>query len=152
MEEKRYVFRNLEDSPIYEVDKCSGGEGVIVNVTLLGDEEKMPVPEGQRHLDDSKSFHYVHRTILPPGAAIGEHPHEGNQQYYLIIEGEGEVTLCGNTFPVKPWSIAMIKSGGSHGIKNTGDKPLVYVCCETSLSPVDEAAYQAEVAAREAAE
>jgi mannose-6-phosphate isomerase-like protein (cupin superfamily) len=66
--------------------------------------------------------------------SVGEHPHEGNEQFYLIIEGEGEVTLCGEQFPVKPWSIALIRSGGSHGIRNTGDVPLVYICVETGLA------------------
>lgn len=144
MEEKKFVFRNFEDAPTYEVDKCSGGEGVIVCTTILGDEAKMPVPEGMRQLNDSDSFHYVHITTLPVGAMVGEHPHEGNEQFYLIVEGEGEVYLCGETHPVKPWSIAMIKSGGSHGIKNTGDKPLVYICCEISLSAEAEKKYQAE--------
>ena len=144
MEEKKFVFRNIEDAPTYPVENCSGGIGTMMNTTLLGDEAKMPVPEGMRQLHDSESFHYVHKTTLPPGATVGEHPHEGNEQFYLIVEGEGEVYLCGNTYPVKPWSIAMIKSGGSHGIKNTGDKPLVYICCEISLSAEAERKYQEE--------
>ncbi len=134
MSEKKYVFRNLEESPFYTVEKCAGGTGRINNVTILGDEAMMPVPEGCRHLDDSESFDYVHITELPVGAEIGEHPHEGNEQFYLIVEGTGEVMLCGEVFPVKPWSIAMIKSGGSHGIRNTGDVPLKYVCVQTQLS------------------
>jgi len=134
MSDKLYVFRNFEDAPTYDVPNCSGGNGTIVCTTLLGDEAQMPVPEGMRQLDDSKSFHYLHYTVLPVGATVGEHPHTGNEQFYLIIEGEGEVTLCGKVFPVKPWSIALIRDGGSHGIRNTGDVPLVYICCETSLA------------------
>ncbi len=144
MSEKKFVFRNIEDSPFYTVDKCAGGSGRIRNITLLGDEAMMPVPEGQRHLDDSDSFDYVHLTELPVGAWIGEHPHEGNEQFYLIVEGEGEVTLCGETFPVKPWSIAMIKSGGSHGIRNTGNVPLKYLCVQTQLSLQATQAYVGE--------
>lgn len=129
----KFVFRNIEDAPHYPVAKCEGGTGVIDNYTLFGDEAQMPVI-GPRNPEDNSNFHYVHKTILPVGAGVGEHPHTGNEQFYLIIEGEGEVTLCGKVFPVKPWSIALIRDGGSHGIRNTGDKPLVYICCETSLA------------------
>lgn len=129
----KYVFRNIEDAPHYDVDKCQDGVGVIANVTLFGDEAQMPVV-GPRNPEETNNFHYVHKTTLPVGAAVGEHPHTGNEQFYLIIEGEGEVTLCGNVFPVKPWSIALIRDGGSHGIRNTGNVPLVYLCVETALA------------------
>ena len=128
----KFVFRNIEDAPAYDVANCENGAGVIANVTLFGDEAKMPVV-GPRNPEENTNFHYVHRTTLPVGGSVGEHPHEGNEQFYLIIEGEGEVTLSGNVFPVKPWSIALIRTGGSHGIRNTGDKPLVYLCVETGL-------------------
>jgi mannose-6-phosphate isomerase-like protein (cupin superfamily) len=131
--EKKYVFRNIEDAPAYDVSNCEGGLGTIKNITLFGDEAQMPVV-GPRNPEDNSNFHYVHRTTLPVGMSVGEHPHEGNEQFYLIIEGEGEVTLCGEQFPVKPWSIALIRSGGSHGIRNTGDVPLVYICVETGLA------------------
>lgn len=129
----KFVFRNIEDAPAYDVANCENGVGTIANVTLFGDEPQMPVV-GPRNPEANDNFHYVHKTTLPVGGSVGEHPHKGNEQFYLIIEGEGEVTLCGNTFPVKPWSIALIRTGGSHGIRNTGDTPLVYVCVETSLA------------------
>ncbi len=129
----KFVFRNIENAPTYDVANCENGAGVIGNITLFGDEPKMPVP-GARNSEANNNFHYVHRTTLPVGGSVGEHPHEGNEQFYLIIEGVGEVTLCGNVFKVKPWSIALIRSGGSHGIRNTGNVPLVYLCVETALS------------------
>ncbi len=128
----KYVYRNIEDAPAYDVANCENGAGTIANVTLFGDEAKMPVV-GPRNPEAADNFHYVHRTTLPVGGGVGEHLHTGNEQFYLIIEGEGEVTLCGKVMPVKPWSIALIRSGGSHGIRNTGSTPLVYLCVETGL-------------------
>lgn len=128
----KYVFRNIEDAPAYDVANCENGAGTIANITLFGDEPKMPVV-GLRNPEENNNFHYVHKTTLPVGGSVGEHPHVGNEQFYLIVEGEGEVALCGNVFPVKPYSIALIRSGGSHGIRNTGDRPLVYLCVETGL-------------------
>ena len=61
----------------------------------------MPVV-GPRNPEDNSNFHYVHRTTLPVGMSVGEHLHEGNEQFYLIIEGEGEVTLAANNFRLSP--------------------------------------------------
>lgn len=129
----KYVFRNIEDAPAYEVAMSGEGLGFFSNVTLFGDEPKMPVV-GARNPEANHNFHYVHRTTLPVGGAVGEHPHQGNEQFYLVLEGTGEVTLCGKVFPVKPWSLALIRSGGSHGIRNTGQTPLTYLCVETGLT------------------
>jgi len=130
----KFVFRNIEDAPAYFVEGLSPDSGSFDNVTLFGDEPKMPMNGVARNPEENKNFHYVHRTTLPVGGCVGEHPHEGNEQFYLILEGRGEVTLCGHVFPVKPWSLALIRDGGSHGIRNTGDTPLTYVCVETGLS------------------
>jgi mannose-6-phosphate isomerase-like protein (cupin superfamily) len=129
----QFVFRNLEDAPAYDVVGSAPGLGTFFNITLFGDEPKMPMT-CPRNPEENPNFHYVHRTTLPVGGCVGEHPHVGNEQFYLVIEGEGEVTLCGHVFPVKPWSIALIRSGGSHGIRNTGTTPLTYVCVETGLA------------------
>ena len=129
----KYIFRNIEDAPAYPVPEGSGIGTAFWNVTLFGDEAKMPVL-GTRNPEENSDFHYVHKTTLPPGGAISEHPHEGNEQFYLVVEGQGEVTLCGEVFQVKPWSLALIRSGGSHGIRNIGNQPLVYICVETGLA------------------
>lgn len=131
----RFVFRTEADAQAYKVinDKCP--EGYFVNRTLFGDEPQQKcIGERTANPEERPNFHYVHITTLPVGGEVGEHPHNGNEQFYLVLEGEGIVTLCGNQYPVKPRCIALIRDGGSHGIRNTGDTPLVYVCVETGLS------------------
>lgn len=84
--------------------------------------------------NDSENIHYIHISTLPPGASMGEHVHEGSEQFYLFVEGKGEVTLCGEAFDVGPWDVALLKDGGTHGLHNTGDTPLKYICCEVGLT------------------
>ena len=127
------VMSNARNAGILDGETATQEEILKLATRYVGDEPKMPVV-GPRNPEDNRNFHYVHKTTLPVNGSVGEHPHEGNEQFYLIVEGEGEVTLCGKVFPVKPWSIALIRSGGSHGIRNTGDKPLVYLCVETGLT------------------
>lgn len=127
---KKYVFRRCEDAPHYDVEHCGGGLGALKIITVLGDEPKMPV---RCNPNDSENFHYMHLTTMPIGATMGEHVHEGSEQFYLFVEGKGEVTLCGDKFEVGPWDLALLKNGGSHGLKNTGDIPLKYICCEVEI-------------------
>ena len=106
-----------------------------MNSTLFGDEPQQKcIGDRVVNPEPNPNFHYVHRTTLPVGGMVAEHTHNGNEQFYLVLEGEGEVTLCGNKFPVKPWCLALIRDGGSHGIRNTGNTPLTYVCVETGLT------------------
>ncbi len=137
----KFVFRNLEDAPCYKVTNAFCPEGYFVNSTIFGDEATQKViGDWPRNPEENPNFHYVHRTTLPVGGEVHEHPHVGNEQFYLVMEGEAEITLCGNKFPAKPWTLALIRSGGSHGIRNTGNTPLVYLCVETGLSSQAKAA------------
>lgn len=139
MEEKKFVFRNFEDAPTYKVLSDKSPAGYYINTTLFGNEETQHiVGEITENPEETPNFHYVHRTTLPVGGEVPEHPHTGNEQFYLVMEGEGEVTLCGNKYPVKPLSLALIRSGGSHGIRNTGNVPLIYLCVETHLAGLKE--------------
>ena len=61
----KYVFRNLEDAPAYQVEGDSSGIGTFWNVTLFGDEPKMPMGDVPRHPEQNHNFHSVHRTTLP---------------------------------------------------------------------------------------
>lgn len=135
--EPKYVFRSIEDAPPYKVSNDGCPCGYYVNSTLFGDEasqEGKVIGDWQRNPEATNNFHYVHRTTLPVGGVINQHPHIGNEQFYLVLEGEAEITLCDNVFKAKPWTIALIRSGGSHGIRNIGNTPLVYLCVETGLS------------------
>lgn len=103
----------------------------------------------QRELGASMVF--FHEVTIPPGKVEGNHQHIGTEELYYIIEGEGiaymrvdddpktkdfptvprQVMGIGyrdfKELPVKPGSVIFTKSGGMHGIRNPGDKPLKFV-------------------------
>lgn len=103
----------------------------------------------QREFGSSVVF--FHHVTVPPGKVEGNHQHIGSEELYYITEGEGiaylregddpatesfptverEVFGLGRKnfkeLPVKPGSMIFTKSGGMHGIRNPGDKPLKFV-------------------------
>lgn len=65
---------------------------------------------------------------LKPGASIGLHGHEANEDTYIILSGEGTFTDGnGNEYIVGPQSVTIAVAGESHGLKNTGDSDLVFI-------------------------
>ena len=63
------------------------------------------------------------RRVLHPGAAIGLHPIDHDEVYY-VISGEGEVTSAGKTTRIGPGTAAYFYSGDEVGIRQLGSEPL----------------------------
>ena len=99
------------------------GNGKFRSRTLLGKE----------HFNSPVKF--LAETILAPGSSIGVHRHMGNEEVYLIVEGEGVMTVDDEQRVVKPGQAVLTQSGSSHGIRNNSDRELrLFVfeadCCE----------------------
>jgi mannose-6-phosphate isomerase-like protein (cupin superfamily) len=67
------------------------------------------------------------KTIIPPGASIGVHKHEGDSEVYFILEGKALVHDNGAEVTLNPGDCNFCPDGGSHGIENIGSTDLVYI-------------------------
>jgi mannose-6-phosphate isomerase-like protein (cupin superfamily) len=80
-------------------------------------------------------WNFVDYAVLPPGASIGRHTHGGNEELYLVLEGQGSMHLDGREFPVRAGHVVVNRPGGTHGLVNDSDAPLrlfvVEVACGT---------------------
>ena len=63
------------------------------------------------------------RRVLHVGAAIGPHPIDHDEVFY-VFSGEGEVTSAGKTTRVGPGMAAYFYSGDEVGIRQLGSEPL----------------------------
>jgi mannose-6-phosphate isomerase-like protein (cupin superfamily) len=94
-------------------EKMRGGEGVV-SITHFVDGTT------QKHA------RMLAEITLPLGAAIGNHPHDDETEYFIFLEGEGVVNDNGTEAPVKPGDVMITGNGAFHGVKNTGSVPLVF--------------------------
>ena len=98
---------------VEQKEKMRGGEGTTTMV----------------HFADSSSMKH-HRLVaeitLPPGASIGEHKHENEIEYYIILEGKGIVADNGVDVEVVPGDVVATGDGASHSIRNHGTIPLKF--------------------------
>jgi mannose-6-phosphate isomerase-like protein (cupin superfamily) len=93
-------------------EKMRGGEGTVTLVHFTGAESE-------------KNIRLLAEITLPPGASIGKHQHDAETEYFLIVSGSGLVDDNGVEKPVSAGDSIITGDGAYHGVKNTGDVPLV---------------------------
>ena len=72
----------------------------------------------------------VNAIVLPPGYATPAHHHERQQELYIVLDGEIEITLGGETRTLGPGGLARVDAGDGRGRCATS-RPTVeatYVC------------------------
>ena len=78
-------------------------------------------------------------TVVPPGKrAVPLHSHRANEEMFFVLEGEGEVRIGGETYPIKQGDVIAHPPGGpetAHQIVNTSKAELKYLAVSTRISP-----------------
>ena len=62
---------------------------------------------------------------LEPGQSQSAHAHEGGDKVYVILEGEGQATVGGETRPVSAGDAIHAPAGVLHALENPGPDRLV---------------------------
>ena len=65
------------------------------------------------------------RMTIAPGASIGEHAHETDDEIYIVLSGHGRILENGEWQDIHPGDAILTNNGASHSVENTGDEPLV---------------------------
>ena len=78
-------------------------------------------------------------TVVPPGKrAWPFHNHRVNEELFVVLEGEGEVRIGRETFPIKKGDVIAHPPGGpdtAHQIVNTSKAELKYLAISTMEMP-----------------
>lgn len=86
---------------------------------------------GKEYLDPDNSpvgssFKEVSVMSLERGSSIGFHIHEDDEEVYSIISGRGIYSDNGTEVEVNAGDTTLAPKGTGHGLKNTGNTPLVF--------------------------
>lgn len=103
-----FVRCNLAELPL-EDTRAHDGRGLIHFHRILTGE------------DVEGACNFIDCTVMPPGTSIGEHTHaDSEEEYYLILDGEGVMRRDGETFPVRAGDLVRNRPGGTHALENPG--------------------------------
>jgi len=72
------------------------------------------------------------RLILPPGASIGFHRHENEEELFFIVKGQAEADDNGRKVALGPGDTLLTGNGAGHAIGNTGADDLEIVAVITT--------------------
>lgn len=118
------LLRKRGDMPHGPLKHCHGGKGSLDWIRVLdGDSLR-----GRR-------LRFVHDDVLPPGASIGAHRHETDEEYYYILSGTGVMTLDDRPCDVSAGDIAAVFPGGTHALENSGSGDLRLIVFSVDASP-----------------
>src|SRR6202008_3423432 len=68
-------------------------------------------------------------VVLPPGFATPAHHHERQQELYIVLEGEIEITLGGESRTLGPGGLARVDAGTVRNLRNLStEREATYVC------------------------
>jgi mannose-6-phosphate isomerase-like protein (cupin superfamily) len=101
-------LRRLSDAPVRE-------RGLLQSHLLLDAGEL-----GARNL-------VVTWVEVAPGGEQRPHSHTESEQAYVIVRGQGQMTVAGEQRDVVEGDLVLIPPTAEHAIANTGDETLVYV-------------------------
>ncbi len=59
-------------------------------------------------------------NAFEPGQAHRLHTHEGQDKFYFVIEGEGDVTVGEEQARIQPGDFVLARSGEAHSLSNPG--------------------------------
>ena len=85
------------------------------SISQLSEVPPTPCPCGQARrafADEPEQLATVHLVDIKTDART--HYHKRMTEIYIVLEGEGEIELDGERFPVKPLTSVMIKPGCRH--------------------------------------
>jgi mannose-6-phosphate isomerase-like protein (cupin superfamily) len=102
----------------WDRDKVASGEGTLYGrFSFTRNEAKK-----------EEAIKEIGWMTLQPGASIGMHKHEANEDTYIIVSGTGVFTdTAGKESPVKAGDITIARKGEAHALKNNGSEPLIFL-------------------------
>jgi mannose-6-phosphate isomerase-like protein (cupin superfamily) len=117
--EKPMIVKNFFEVA-YQTKSSHGGKGLVKDARVFDEQ------------DFETALRFVIYNALQPGSSIGVHPHGEDEEVYVILSGEGLMTVNDETRAVKTGDVIVNKPGWSHGLENTSDQPLEILVFEVA--------------------
>ena len=75
---------------------------------------------------------FIRYVEMGPGSSIGHHRHGENEEVFVILTGNGVMTVNSESREVKTGDVILNKPGWAHGLENTALEPLKLLVFEVN--------------------
>ncbi|NRD74110.1 cupin domain-containing protein [Shewanella sp. VB17] len=84
--------------------------------------------------DDFKSnIDFIDRVVIPPHSTVGYHKHGNNEEMYIVLEGNGQMTLNGEKVQITKGDMILNQPWGEHGLVNHSSDNIDLLVIQISL-------------------
>ncbi len=84
-------------------------------------------PWGSYTVLDEGAGHKVKRIVVEAGKRLSYQFHQHRAEHWFVVQGDGVVTLDGNTLGVGTGRTVDVPTGVAHRIENVGAEDLVFI-------------------------
>lgn len=118
------MIRKAADMKVEVRDKMRGGPG---SVTVNNCFDKTEFTANVR---------LCARLVLPPGAGIGQHRHEGEDEVYIVTRGSGMLDDGNSKRRISAGDAVLTGNGDSHAVTNDGAEEMEMIAVIMCYPPV----------------
>ena len=90
-------------------------------------EGKVDIYRAFRRKDFDGAWDFAIRVVMPPGSSMGD------EEMYIILKGEGTMTIEGKERKVTSGDMIVNKRFGTHGLINTSNDEIELLIIQASL-------------------
>jgi quercetin dioxygenase-like cupin family protein len=87
--------------------------------------------------DEAPNYVFRYFCVQPGGHSTMPDQHIHDHGMY-ILHGKGEVMINGKTYPIQARDMVYVAPNDVHGVINTGDEPLGFICVIPNKDRLDE--------------
>ncbi|MBS1826439.1 MAG: cupin domain-containing protein [Acidobacteria bacterium] len=112
-----FITMRLDKKLLRPVDRMHGGTGTVRYRRALPPEVFYT------------NWSYVDHVVIPAGASLGMHRHEGVEEFFYVMDGEATAKLGSESAPLRKWDALPVFLNEAHAIENrsTADVELMIV-------------------------
>jgi mannose-6-phosphate isomerase-like protein (cupin superfamily) len=103
-----FITTRLYKDLLQPVAGLNGGKGTVLYRRALGP----AIYTG--------NWAFVDHLVLPPGSSVGRHRHQGVEEIYYVMNGEGTVAAGAESAPIRRYDAVPIRAKEVHALENTG--------------------------------
>lgn len=84
--------------------------------------------------DNFKSnIDFIDRVVIPPGSTVGYHKHDNNEEMYIVLEGQGTMTINGTSTKISKGDMILNPPYNEHGLVNDSNENIDLLVVQVRL-------------------
>jgi len=106
----------------------------ITDENSHGGQGKIEIQKVFRREDFKGTWDFALRVVMPPNSSMGLHQHDNDEEMYIILNGEGLMTIAGKEQKVGAGDMILNKPYGCHGLLNNSNKNIELLIIQASTT------------------